>query len=149
MAEFTIIETQEQFDAAIGKRLEREREKVREEFKDYDTLKTTNADLQKSVEALTTKTADLTAELEQANKKNASLEMDALKTKVCIEKKLPLEMRTRLSGEDEAALSADADMLAKFVNQPIVLPLKDNEPKMGGDEKDTAFKQMLSNLKKE
>ena len=145
MAEFTPINTQEEFDAMIGKRLEREREKVREEFKDYDTIKSTNADLQKSIEALNTSTADLTAQLDTATKENAKLKLDALKTKVCIDKKLPLEMRSRLSGEDEEALNADADVLAKYVNQPYVPPLKDNEPTTK-DNEDAALKKMLSDM---
>lgn len=146
MAEFTPINTQEEFDAMIGKRLEREREKVREEFKDYDTIKSTNVDLQKSIEALNTSNADLTAQLETAGKENAALKLDALKTKVCIDKKLPLEMRSRLSGEDEEALSADADMLAKFVNQPYVPPLRDNEPAKTGNDVDAAYKQLTDSL---
>lgn len=148
MAEFTPINTQEEFDAMIGKRLEREREKAREEFKDYETIKSTNASLQKSIEALNTEKADLTAKLETANKDNTALKLDALKTKVCIDKKLPLEMRSRLSGEDEEALSADADILAKFVNQPYVQPLKDNEtPTANAGE--LALKELANKLIKE
>lgn len=55
MAEFTPINSQEEFDAAIASRLERERAK----FSDYETLKTNAANLQTQLEAANAKTPSM------------------------------------------------------------------------------------------
>ena len=53
--EFKVINTQEEFDAAIKDRLERERKTVESKFSDYDSLKTQIADLTKEKEGLEAK----------------------------------------------------------------------------------------------
>lgn len=145
MAEFTPITTQEQFDAAIGNRLEREREKIRKEFGDYEQLKTANATFQATVDSLNTEKATLTEQITGLSSKVKELETASLKTNIAIQKGLPIEMVSRLSGETEEEITADAELLAKFVNKPYTPPLKDNEPNPG-QASDVAFKQLLEGL---
>ena len=52
MAEFTPIETQEQFDKMIANRLERAENKIRAEYADYEAIKATNEKLTTDFEAL-------------------------------------------------------------------------------------------------
>ena len=49
MAEFTPINTQEEFDAAIGARLKRERDTITAKYADYDDLKGKVASLETQV----------------------------------------------------------------------------------------------------
>ena len=49
MSEFTPITTQEQFDAAIGERLKRERESLAKKYGDYDALKKKTDDYEQQI----------------------------------------------------------------------------------------------------
>ena len=49
MSEFTPITTQEQFDAAIGERLKRERESLAKKYGDYDALKQKTDDYERQI----------------------------------------------------------------------------------------------------
>ena len=62
MADFTVIETQEQFDAAIKDRLGREKAKFAEQLAGYDETKAKLSDAEKQI-------ADLTEALTAANEK--------------------------------------------------------------------------------
>lgn len=143
--EFKAITTQEEFDAAIGKRLEREREKIRAEFKDYDTIKASNDDLKKSIDAFKAEKATWQTKFDGLEKENTALKLDSLKTEACLAAKLPIEMRSRLSGEDADALKADAEALAKFVTAPYTAPLRRNEPHEGNST-EAAYRALAESL---
>lgn len=142
---FEPITTQEQFDNMIKSRLERERNTISKQYADYDDLKTANATLQKSLEDLQNGKGELEKQIAELNTTISGLKTEEMKTKVAIEKGIPLEMRSRLNGSNEDEIRADADMLAKFVSKPSVPPLKSNEPPTG-DSKEAAYKKMLSEL---
>ncbi len=55
------------------------------------------------------------AEAEAARAEAAAERMNALKTRIASEYELPIELAARLSGDDEDALKADAEGLAKLV----------------------------------
>lgn len=143
MAEFTPIMTQEEFDTAIGPRLERERNTVRKEYADYETIKTSVGNLQRQL-------GERDKTIGELNQKIKGYETDSVKTRIALETGLPMELRSRLTGETEAEIRADAEALAKLIGTQThsAPPLKDTEP-AGTDIKNAAFKALLSNLKED
>lgn len=107
MAEFTPINTQEEFDAAIAARLTREREKAVKPYADYQQIKDDLATANTSLGEKDTTIADLTAQLK-------STRSDLAKTRIALEKHLPLELAERLRGETEDDLRSDADSLSQL-----------------------------------
>ena len=138
MAEFTPIMTQEDFDAAISERLKREQAK----YSDYDTIKSDLGTLRAQLSAKD-------AEISTLQGKVKGYETDSVKTRIALETGLPLDLRTRLTGETEEEIRADANKLAKlFVQQKSPAPLRDTEPPVA-DEKTAAYKSLLNNLKED
>jgi hypothetical protein len=124
MAEFKVIETQEQFDERIKERIERAEKKIREEFTGW----TSPADLQALNEAHAGEISALkdaqAKELEKYagydEKFNTQaarikeLETDALKVRIANEKGLPTSAVEFLRGDDEETITDSADKLAKL-----------------------------------
>lgn len=138
MAEFTPIMTQEDFDAAISERLKREQAK----YSDYDTIKSDLGTLRVQLSAKD-------AEISTLQGKVKGYETDSVKTRIALETGLPLDLRTRLTGETEEEIRADANKLAKlFGQQKDPAPLRDTEPPVA-DEKTAAYKSLLNNLKED
>lgn len=138
MAEFTPIMTQEDFDAAISERLKREQAK----YSDYDTIKSDLGTLRAQLSAKD-------AEISTLQGKVKGYETDSVKTRIALETGLPLDLRTRLTGETEEEIRADANKLAKlFGQQKDPAPLRDTEPPVA-DEKTAAYKSLLNNLKED
>lgn len=135
MSEFKPINTQEEFDAAIKDRLERERGK----FSDYESLKT-------QVGTLTTERDTAVQQLSDANAKIKTYETNSVKMRIAQEKGLPAEMALRLTGETEEDIAKDADSMVQiFKATKGAAPLFDNSVGVG-DNNDAALKQMLQNL---
>lgn len=135
MSEFKPINTQEEFDAAISARLERERGK----YADYE-------DLKQQVTKLTTERDTANQQLADANAKITKYETDSVKTRIAREKGIPAEMASRLTGETEEEIMQDADTLAQiFKASKGTAPLFDNSQPVG-DDNDAALKQLLQNL---
>lgn len=148
MAEFTPIETQEAFDAAIKDRIERAKKTVTAEVaKQYEGW-ISPADAKKSADqiaALTaqigerdTKIADLTA-------KTSAYEIASVKTKVAHEVGLPYELAERLSGTTEEEIRKDADALAKFAVPRQATPSFSGETPVGATA-DAAFRALAHDL---
>lgn len=151
MSEFKVIETQEQLDEVIKKRLEREKAK----YADYDSLseKIQNLEAEKlnlqgiieenkeSEEVSKTRIAEL-------EKTIGSWESKALKQQVAIKYNLPFELATRLQGDTEDSLNEDAERLASLVNvsKSVVTPLADVESKQVGGV-DGAWRDLVKGLK--
>ena len=126
MSEFKTIETQEDFDAAIKARLDRNTKTVTDEvkksFEGYlspDEAKK----LTEQVESLTAQTEGLRQALAERDgsiadltAKNKAYETASVKARIAREKGLPYELAERLSGESEEDIAADAENLAKFVS---------------------------------
>lgn len=135
MSEFKPINTQEEFDAAIKDRLERERGK----YADYESLKT-------QVGTLTTERDTAVQQLSDANAKIKTYETNSVKMRIAQEKGLPAEMALRLAGETEEDIAKDADSMVQiFKATKGAAPLFDNSTGVG-DNNDAALKQMLQNL---
>lgn len=132
---FNPINTQEEFDAAIKDRLERERGK----YADYEDLKT-------QVSTLTTERDTALQQVADRDAKIAKYETDSVKTRIAREKGIPAEMAHRLTGNTEEEIAQDADAMAKiFQEAKGAAPLFDNSQPVG-DDKDAALKQLLQNL---
>ena len=129
--EFKVINTQEEFDAAIKDRLARQENKIRAEYADYDALKK-SAEEQKTAYEKTiadNKTAfdDLNQKYTEATGKIAQYETDALKTKIAIETGLPIAMISYLKGSTEEEIKTSAEELGKFTKGSQVTPLANPE----------------------
>lgn len=117
--EFKAIETQEDFDAAIKARLDRNTKTVTDEvkksFEGYlspDEAKK----LTEQVEALTKQLAERDGSIADLTAKNKQYETASVKARIAHEKGLPYELAERLSGETEQDIAADAEKLAQFVS---------------------------------
>lgn len=137
MADFTPINTQEEFDAAIADRIKREREK----YSDYNDLKQAAADHQKTVD-------DLNAQIATLKTQNSAYETASVKTRIAHEMGLPYEFASRLKGDTEEDIRKDAETMKGFVGSGnYVPPLRSDEK--AGDESDVraSLRGMLSGMK--
>lgn len=150
MSEFKVIETQEELDNIIKERLRREREK----FGDYDALKTRVSELENENGSL--KSALETSQQGQSvdAEKIAALESQVagfetanLRNRIAVQYGLPFELAERLQGTDEESIKADAERFAGLM-KPVTptAPLRDTEPPVVADDKETQLKQMLREL---
>jgi hypothetical protein len=149
MSEFKVIESQEQLDAILKDRIERAKktaeENAEKKFADYEALKQQNKELAEKLEtagASAKETEDRVKELVKANER---YKLSNLKVKIAQEAGLPFELADRLSGEDEEAIKADAQNMAKYMSKPQVAPLGAAEPRT---EKKDPFMAGLSELAK-
>lgn len=134
MADFTPIDTQEAFDAAIKDRLARQETKIRGEYADYADLKkqsetwaTEKQSYEQTIATNKTSFEDLTKQLADATGKIAQYEVDALKTKVAVESGLPIGMVSYLKGATEEEIRTSVEELSKFAKSSQVLPMASPE----------------------
>lgn len=155
MGEFNPINSQEELDAIIKGRIERERKVTAEKYADYEELK--NSSL-----AYETKIADLTKALDEANEKinnhnsiveslNGKIteyETKATRVRLAREVGLDLELADRITGNDEAEMKADAESLAKLFKTSHAQPLAISEPiqTTTASKEDVALKEIVSGL---
>ena len=137
MADFTPITTQEQLDAVIGARLQRERETLAKKHGDYDDLKTKVADYEKQIgemsknaEEAGKKYAGYDKTLAELQSKVKGYESASVKTRIAHEVGLPYELAGRLSGDDEDGIRKDAEILSKLIGQQThtAPPIRSTEP---------------------
>lgn len=129
--EFTPINTQEEFDAAVTAK--------------YGDV----ANLQQQVTTLTGERDTHAATIADLQKQIKGHETNALKQRIAREKGIPFEMASRLTGETEKDIRADADAVAgilKSVKGPA--PLADHMSK-DPDAKTVSMATMLNELRGE
>lgn len=135
MSEFQIIETQEQLDKVIGERIRRAEQKAAEKYADYDEIKSQNASyatqiaqLQTQLQAQTDAIKIHEATVADLTTKVRNYETASVKTKVALEMGLPYQMASRLAGDDEASIRADAEAMKALIGQQTPrAPLGDPE----------------------
>ena len=150
--EFKIIETQEEFDKAIQERLNRQKESIEKQYADYAEIKERNTTLETEVGTLKTTLAETNEkytnydkDIADLNTKIAGYETANMRTRIALQHNIPYDLASRLVGEDEESITADAKKLAELVgNKEPVAPLRDVEPIIDG--KDGAYKALLENL---
>lgn len=135
--EFKVIETQEDFDKAIQKRLAQKDRELSERYKDY----TSPDDLEKIKAEFETRLAKVNEDLKSANEKIAghdqivteltnratTAEGDLLKSRIAYESGVPFELAGRLMGNNEEELKADAEKLASFIAPKAAPPLRSSD----------------------
>lgn len=169
MSDFTPINTQEEFDAAISSRLKRERESLTKSLaqKYADEGYMSPDDVGKLKAGYDKQIGELNAAIESAGKKAAAYDKDiaerdatikkyetaSVKAKVAHETGLPYELSSRLSGETEEDIRKDAEALVKLFGQSRRMsdPVSTNEP-AGAQSKNSsetaAYKALLNGLTK-
>lgn len=118
---------------------------------DYEEIKSLKETLEQQVNDLNTtltatneKYADYDKNVEGLTSELNTYKTQSLKMSIASKAGLPLDLATRLSGDTEEEIKADAEKLASFVSKPAPLPLKATEP--GNDDKLSPYKNMLENL---
>lgn len=150
--EFKAIETQEDFDAAIKARLDRNTKTVTDEVKKSYEGYISPDEVKKLTEQVDTLTKQLTEKdtsIADLTAKNKAYETASVKARIAYEKGLPFELADRLSGETEEDIAADAEKLAQFVSagKPTA-PLYNSQGNAGTgvSGNDAAIMRMLDNM---
>lgn len=149
---FQPIESQEQLDSIIKERLKRDREATAKRYEGWispedhqNSLNEANKafdDYKKAHEGDEQLIADLTA-------KNKAHETASLKSRIAHEVGLSYEWISRIGGEDEASIRADAESLKKLVgSQNTVIPTKNTESSQSGSA-NSPYKALLEGIKKD
>ena len=156
MAGFEAITTQEQLDAVIKDRLERERKTLTEKYSDYDDLKEKVSDyekqigdLNKSIKDNEKKYADYDQQLSALQTKVKGYESDSVKTRIAQEFGLDAGLANRLTGETEEDIRKDAEALKEIVGSTSVQRINYNPESTAKDEENAALKNMLQAMKGE
>ena len=153
MADFKIIESQEELDKILKDRLDRAKaqsDKAEESLK--DEIKKLKAELEESKAQATEAAEKVQAHdgiVAKLNEEIAGYRLSTLKHQIAHEYNLPYEMAERLKGVDEDELKADAESLKKYVGvgkQPV-LPLATAEVPPATPE--DSFRRGLKDLSKE
>ena len=146
MTDFKPINTQEEFDERLKDRLARAENKVREEYKgwlspdDVQKLKDGHAKDLKKYEGYDEKfTAQQT--------KIHELEVGALKTKIAIGKKLPMDAIEFLQGEDEKSINESADKLSRL-SAPKVTGFTKSTETSATNSVDAGFRELAAKFAK-
>lgn len=155
------IKDQKDFNTALNKRLEKEKEKQAkiwaEKYADYmspDDYKNNTAELNQQI-------ANLGNSLEEANKvreadkqtiadleaKIAQLESSSLKTQVAIETGLPVQLANKLSGTTKEELLNDANNMLGFMSANRPAPLRNPDAGEEIDGVTAAFSRLNPKLK--
>lgn len=151
MTEFKVIETQEQLNAIIKARLDREKEK----YADYDTLaekikklETENSNLKETISDKETSESTTVSKIAELEKDVTTWKQKSLKQQIAMKNGLPFDLADRLQGDNEDSLNEDAERLASLVKvKTYTQPLADKEPNVEGKGLDSAWHDVLKNLK--
>ena len=154
MADFKVIETQEQFDAAISERLKRDRETQAKKYEGW----TSPEDMQKviggyesrikALEDAAAATQQTLAEKDAAIAESTKYKTDLEKTRIALSVGLDLKYAERLKGENADEWKADAEELAKdFAAAHVTAPLGPAEPTVDNTNKsDNAWKAFAASF---
>lgn len=156
MADFKIIETQEELDRIIGERLKREREATEKKYADFDTLKEKAArydeiakkDLDGQIKALQEKLSGQTSEVSALTERAITAEKSLMQIRAASKYHVPLELAGRLVGDTEEDLQKDAETFSSFLGTPTAPPLRSTEPAAGSKNGaiDAAYAAALANI---
>lgn len=147
---FKPIETQEELDGIIKERLKRERETTQKRFEGWvspedhqkaiEDVNKAFDDFKKAHESDEQTIADLTA-------KNKAYETASLKSRIAHEVGLSYEWISRISGDDEQSIRADAESLKKLVGNGKPISTKSTESGEGTDPRTAGLRSVLNGIK--
>lgn len=104
------------------------------------TLEQQIADLQGTIDSQ----KDQLSSIDELKQEIESYKLKDIKTNIAIQAGIPLELASRLSGETEEEIKADAEKIAGFVNKKQPLPLRPSEPDVNNETRE--MEQMLDEL---
>lgn len=146
MGEFTPITTQEQLEAVLKDRLERQSKKFESEKADLEKkysgymasddvtkLKQSYEDQIKDLNTKIDEGASVQIELDNAKKQIEAQKIDSLRIKTALENGIPYEFADRLKGTTAEELTADAKLFAKSFTRPAG---QHTQPAYNGESKD-------------
>lgn len=146
MGDFTPITSQEQFDAMVKDRLERQSKKFDTEKADLEKkysgymasddvtkLKQSYEDQIKDLNTKVEAGASVQTELDSAKKQIEAQKLDSLRIKAALENGIPYEFADRLKGTTAEELTADAKLFAKSFTKPAG---QHTQPAYNGESKD-------------
>lgn len=150
MADFTPINTQEELDKVIASRLQRERDTVSKQFQSQ------LEERDQRITGFEKQVTELNSQIEQFKGQSSKIteleaqvkayETNSVKMRIARETGLPAELAERLSGNDEAAIRADAENLRKVFKAqntpPVYVPGGES-----GSSKDAALKGLLAKVR--
>ena len=151
MTEFKVIETQEQLDAIIKSRLDREKAK----YSDYDALaekiknlETENTNLKQAITDKETSESTTASKIADLEKDVTTWKQKSLKQQIAMKNGLPFDLADRLQGDSEESLNEDAERLASLVSvKNYTQPLADKEPNLEINSVDAAWRDVVKSLK--
>ncbi|MCR5451944.1 MAG: ATP-binding protein [Lachnospiraceae bacterium] len=121
VSDFKVIETQEELDKIIKKRLEQKDREVADTYKDYlspEAVQSMKDDYEKKIKNANKLVEDAKVKLQtfdetvsKLTKRAEDAEVSNLKTKVAIDNNVPIKLASRLVGTTEEELKADAQLL--------------------------------------
>lgn len=143
------INTQEEYDNLVKERIDRAKKSEAAKYAGYDDFK---AKAEKYDTDIKAKEDEITAAkntIAELNAKVAKYESDSVKAKVLHEFGLSQDLKSRIFGDDEEALRADAQKLQQIIGvqktQPLADPETDDD---NADDERTALKKTLKNIRK-
>lgn len=153
------ITTQEELDALIGERLKRDREAQAKKYDGWlspaaqaDAAKESKKqldELTRQLEDQAKKAAAGEEQLAALQAQNHKYETDSVKRRVAREVGLDWALAERLNGETEDDIRADAESLKTLVKRRDAPPLLTYEADKGTRTIETAWKEVLSQLRGE
>ena len=152
MADFTPIETQEAFDAAIKNRLERERETVAKQYEGFlskDEVTASTSKLEEKIATLEAEKRTFTASMAEKDKQLAKYESDSVKTRIAHEEGLSYDAIQFLKGTTEEEITKSAQALKSIMGDTKTKsapPLANPDTGSGADNPDAALLKMIQNL---
>lgn len=151
--DFKVIETQEDFDKAIKKRLDQKDRELAEKYKSYlapDEVETMKAEYDKRLEDVSKALSDAKEKLaghdqivSELTTRATTAESDLLKSRIAHESGVPFELAGRLVGSNEEELKADAEKFASYLSPKAAPPLHTSDTPTN---KDAGLAGMLNQI---
>lgn len=141
MAEFKVIETQEELNAIMSERLTRQKNQHEQEV----------AGLNRELETLreeAKKYADYDKTLKDAQAQLKKYETASVKAKIAHEIGIPYELEASLIGETEEEIRTHAELLGKFIRKGVPPLASSEEVITEEDASRKALRGMLKNMNK-
>lgn len=155
MAEFTPITTQEELDAVIKDRLNRQRASFEDKYKDFlspEDVASTSEEYKSQIEKLTADLADATSKLSEhdakiaeRDKTIAEFQNRAIKNKVAHEFGMDWNAVDFLHGSNEDEIRESAEKLKRLTGTAVA-PMRNTEPVV--DDKKASYRSLVQNLTK-
>ena len=149
---FKTIETQEELDKIIKDRIDR----VNEKYADYDQLKSRNEELTAENSALQTTVSETSEKVKGFDQEKADMmakisgfETSKLRTQIALKHGLPIDLADRLQGDNEEAITKDAERLSGFMKPVNPTPPLANPEGPQGSDKNASYKKLVESMNME